>query len=180
MSLNDEAWRFLENHSVNVGFSIDGYKELHDKNRGNSFDNAMHNVEEYKRVTGHYPTFNATVGEDSLLNTDKVINFFKPFGVRVTFSRMIGYEVYIYVGQSVGAILYKCNVINVDMNTCSDNDMEYNINGQLSTVGRYMRLKLVQSFEDGKFPRKALLENGLKTVQGPTKATEQLIAYLEQ
>lgn len=154
MSLNDEKWRFLENHSVNVGFSIDGYKELHDKNRGNSFDNAMHNVEEYKRVTGHYPTFNATVGEDSLLNTDKVINFFKPFGVRVTFSRMIGYEVYIYVGQSVGAILYKCNVINVDMNTCSDNDMEYNINGQLSTVGRYMRLKLVQSFEDGKFPRK--------------------------
>ncbi|MCI7359172.1 MAG: hypothetical protein MSK40_15920 [Parabacteroides sp.] len=92
----------------------------------------------------------------------------------------IGDEVYIYVGQSVGAILYKCNVINVDMNTCSDNDMEYNINGQLSTVGRYMRLKLVQSFEDGKFPRKALLENGLKTVQGPTKATEQLIAYLEQ
>ena len=43
-----------------------------------------------------------------------------------------------------------------------------------------LRLKLVQSFKDGKFPRKALLENGLKTVQGPTKATEQLIAYLEQ
>ena len=55
-----------------------------------------------------------------------------------------------------------------------------NRSGQLSTVGRYMRLKLVQSFKDGKFPRKALLENGLKTVQGPTKATEQLIAYLEQ
>lgn len=89
VSLNDEEWRFLENHSVNVGFSMDGYKELHDKNRGNSFDKAMHNVEEYKRVTGHYPTFNATVGEDSLLNADKVINFFKPFGVRVTFSRMI-------------------------------------------------------------------------------------------
>lgn len=71
VSLNDEEWRFLENHSVNVGFSMDGYKELHDKNRGNSFDKAMHNVEEYKRVTGHYPTFNATVGEDSLLNADK-------------------------------------------------------------------------------------------------------------
>ena len=62
--LSDEDWRFLENHNVNVGFSIDGYKELHDKNRGNSFDKAMHNVAEYKRVTGHYPTFNATVGED--------------------------------------------------------------------------------------------------------------------
>lgn len=88
--LSDEDWRFLENHHVNVGFSIDGYKELHDRNRSNSFDKAMHNVSEYKCVTGHYPTFNATVGEDSLLNADKVINFFKPFGVRVTFSRMIG------------------------------------------------------------------------------------------
>lgn len=88
--LKDEDWLFLENHKVNVGFSIDGYKELHDKNRENSFDKAMSNVEEYRRVTGHYPTFNATVGKDSLLNADKVIDFFKPFGVRVTFSRMIG------------------------------------------------------------------------------------------
>lgn len=79
VSLNDEDWRFLENHSVNVGFSIDGYKELHDKNRGNSFDKAMHNVEEYKRVTGHYPTFNATVGEDSLLNADMMVIFIQDF-----------------------------------------------------------------------------------------------------
>lgn len=62
----------------------------------------------------------------------------------------------------------------------NDGIFNNNRNGQLSTVGRYMRLKFVQSFKDGKFPRKALLENGLKTVQGPTKATEQLIAYLEQ
>lgn len=88
--LPDEEWHFLEDHKVNVGFSIDGYKELHDLNRCNSFDNAMKNVEEYHRVTGHYPTFNATVGKDSLQNADKVINFFKQFGTRVTFSRMIG------------------------------------------------------------------------------------------
>lgn len=92
----------------------------------------------------------------------------------------VGDEVYIYVGQSVGAILYKCDVTDVNMNTCSDNDREYIINCQLSKAGRYMRLKLVQRYEDGKFPRTDLLENGLKTVQGPTKATEQLIAYLEQ
>ena len=88
--LNDEDWSFLENHNANVGFSIDDYKELHTKNRGNCFDKAMHNVEAYKHVTGHYLTFNAIVGEDSLLNADKVINFFKPFGVRVTFSIIIG------------------------------------------------------------------------------------------
>ena len=90
VALSDEDWRFLDNHNINVGFSIDGYKELHDKNRCGSFDKAIRNVEEYKRVTGHYPTFNATVGEDALNNADRVISFFKPYGTRVTFSRMIG------------------------------------------------------------------------------------------
>lgn len=90
VALLDEDWMFLENHHVNVGFSIDGYRNLHDMNRCKSFDKAIKNVEEYKRVTGHYPTFNATVGKESLKNADKVIEFFKSFGTRVTFSRMIG------------------------------------------------------------------------------------------
>ncbi len=90
VALSDEEWKFLEDHHINVGFSIDGYRELHDMNRCGSFDEAIKNVEEYKRVTGHYPTFNATVGEESLKNADRVIAFFKPFGTRVTFSRMIG------------------------------------------------------------------------------------------
>ncbi|MCR4611711.1 MAG: radical SAM protein [Lachnospiraceae bacterium] len=90
VDLSEEDWMFLEEHRVNVGFSIDGYRELHDMNRCESFDKAVKNVEEYKRVTGHYPTFNATVGEDSLKNAEKVISFFKPYGTRVTFSRMIG------------------------------------------------------------------------------------------
>ncbi len=90
VALADEDWMFLENHKVNVGFSLDGYKELHDKNRCGSFDKVLKNVEVYKQVTGHYPTFNATVGEESILNADRVISFFKPFGTRVTFSRMIG------------------------------------------------------------------------------------------
>lgn len=90
VSLSDEDWKFLDEHSINVGFSIDGYRELHDKNRCESFDKAIKNVEEYKRVTGHYPTFNATVGKDSLANASRVVDFFKQFGTRVTFSRMIG------------------------------------------------------------------------------------------
>lgn len=90
ISLEDDDWRFLEDHRVNLGFSIDGYKELHNMNRCDSFDAAMRNVERYKNVTGHYPTFNATVGKESLDNAQKVIDFFKHFGTRVTFSRMIG------------------------------------------------------------------------------------------
>ena len=90
VSLSEEDWRFLEDRHVNVGFSIDGYKELHDKFRCGSFDRAMKNVIAYKTVTGHFPSFNATVGKESIVNYQKIIDFFKPFGTRITFSRMIG------------------------------------------------------------------------------------------
>lgn len=88
--LDKDDWQFLEQHNVNIGFSIDGYKELHDKNRCGSFDLAIENVEEYRNATGHYPTFNATVGDESIKHADEVIAFFKNYGTRVTFSRMIG------------------------------------------------------------------------------------------
>ena len=88
--LKNEDWIFLENHNVDVGFSIDGYKALHNVNRCGSFDKVISNIEHYKQVTGHYPTFNATVGGESIKNTEKVIDFFKPYKTRVTFSRMIG------------------------------------------------------------------------------------------
>lgn len=90
VSISDRDIRFLEEHNINVGFSIDGYKSLHNVNRCNSFDKAMDNVEHYNSVAGHYPTFNATVGKETLRNAQKVISFFKRFGTRVTFSRMIG------------------------------------------------------------------------------------------
>ncbi len=81
---------FLENHRVNVGFSIDGPKQLHDLYREHSFDRAMRGVEWNKSVTGHYPTFNATVGKETLATPEPVIDFFEKFGTRITFSRMIG------------------------------------------------------------------------------------------
>lgn len=90
IELADEDWMFLEEHNVNVGFSVDGYEALHNMNRCGSFDKVLRNVRHYKHVTGHYPTFNAAVGRESLENAEKVIDFFKPYGTRVTFSRMIG------------------------------------------------------------------------------------------
>ena len=90
IDLADDDWRFLEVHKVNVGFSIDGYRELHDLYRCDSFECAMATVDHYYRITGHYPTFNATVGPESLKNADALIAFFEKFGTRITFSRMIG------------------------------------------------------------------------------------------
>lgn len=90
VQLESDDWKFLENHNVNVGFSIDGPEEIHNLYRGKSFKCVMANVERYKEATGHYPTFNATVGKEVIENAAEVISFFKQFGTRITFSRMIG------------------------------------------------------------------------------------------
>lgn len=90
VSLTDKEWEFLEDNHINVGFSLDGYEELHNINRCNSYDTVMKNVEIYRSVTGHYPTFNATVGKESLKNSERLIAFFGQFDSKVTFSRMIG------------------------------------------------------------------------------------------
>ena len=47
-------------------------------------------IELYKRINGHYPSMNCTVGEDILNKADETITFFKQFDNRITFSRMIG------------------------------------------------------------------------------------------
>ena len=91
----------------------------------------------------------------------------------------VGDEVYIYVGRPVGAVLYKCEAIKVNIANPDNNDVDYSY-GELDPVGRYMRLKLLEKYPDDRFPREALLENGLKTVQGPTKATGELISFLER
>lgn len=90
VELADEEWNFLEEHRINVGFSVDGPEDIHNLYRGNTLQRVLKNVEKYKTCTGHYPTFNATVGKESLDKLEDIIAFFKPFGTRITFSRMIG------------------------------------------------------------------------------------------
>ena len=90
VDLADSEWLYLKNSKVKVGISIDGYKEIHNANRGETFDLILNTINHIKNVTGDFPTFNATVGKDSIKNFDKIIEFFKPFRTRVTFSRMIG------------------------------------------------------------------------------------------
>lgn len=89
-----EMLNFFKMHKVNVGFSIDGIPEIHNKLRCGSYDKVIQAVELYKEVNGVYPTFNCTVGKDVLKKSDETIMFFNKFQSRVTFSRMIGnYEI---------------------------------------------------------------------------------------
>lgn len=90
ISLKPEQWNFLRDHKVTVGFSLDGPKNLHDPLRSDSYDRIMENLKEYRETVGEYPTFNATVGRETMGRKKEVIDFFQPFGSRVTFSRMIG------------------------------------------------------------------------------------------
>jgi len=88
--LNRSMVEYLSANKVNVGFSIDGLKVVHDKWRCGSHDRVMQNIELYREVVGTYPSMNCTVGRDVLDNADETIKFFEMFDSRITFSRMIG------------------------------------------------------------------------------------------
>ena len=90
VSLSRSMLEYLSANKVNVGFSIDGLKVVHDKWRCNSYDKVMQSIELYREVVGTYPSMNCTVGRDVLDNADETIKFFETFGSRITFSRMIG------------------------------------------------------------------------------------------
>ena len=45
---------------------------------------------------------------------------------------------------------------------------------------KYMKLKLIEKYPAGQYPLKELKENGLTSVQGRSKATVQLMKYLEK
>jgi len=90
IDLSDEQILFFKNNNVNVGFSLDGCKDLHDKYRCNSYDKVVSNIEKYKLITGQYPTINATVGRDTIDKGNEIIEYFKRYNTKITFSRMIG------------------------------------------------------------------------------------------
>lgn len=88
--INEEMLGFFREHKINVGFSIDGVREIHNKLRCNSFDRTMNGIELFRKINGFYPSMNCTVGQDVLERADETIDFFAPFDSRITFSRMIG------------------------------------------------------------------------------------------
>lgn len=88
--IDEDKMYFFREHNVNVGFSIDGIKGIHNKLRCGTFDRVMAGIELFNKVNGKYPSMNCTVGRDILDNQEDTITFFEKFNSRVTFSRMIG------------------------------------------------------------------------------------------
>lgn len=87
--------------------------------------------------------------------------------------------VYIYVGAPVSAIKYKCEAIEVELPESTIDDSEFVLDGSsYENYGRYMRLHLLAKYDNPLLGRNQLMENGLKTVQGPSKVNSQLSGYL--
>ena len=93
----------------------------------------------------------------------------------------IGDTVYIYVGGEFKSIMYKCEVTAMDLygNRAQD-DIEYYHGLEKREDVRYMKLKLIEKYSEGQYPLEELREKGLTSVQGRSKATPQLLKYLEQ
>ena len=87
--------------------------------------------------------------------------------------------VYIYIGEKYKSIMIKCEVVAADQHgNRSTDDYPYYKELAKDPGARYMRLKLVEKYPVGQYPLKELKENGLTSVQGRSKATVQLMKYL--
>lgn len=87
--LNREMLLFFKDYNINVGFSIDGIPEIHNKYRCGTHAKVMEKIELYKEIMGYYPSMNCTVGVEIIENAEETIAFFEQFQNRITFSRMI-------------------------------------------------------------------------------------------
>ena len=47
--VDEKKLEFLKEHKINVGFSLDGPKDIHNKYRCNSYNRVMDSIEKYKR-----------------------------------------------------------------------------------------------------------------------------------
>ena len=93
----------------------------------------------------------------------------------------VGDTVYIYVGEKYRSIMFKCEIIAADQyGNRSTEDYPYYKELAKDSDARYMKLKLIEKYPVGQYPLKELKENGLKNVQGRSKATVQLVKYLGQ
>ena len=90
-------------------------------------------------------------------------------------------QVFIYVGKPVGAILYRCNVRKMDLTADQiTDDHEYNLEiDSVPKTDKYMRLELIESYSHDRLTRKELLMNGLKTIQGPSKVSDELHNFIQ-
>lgn len=90
LPVNEEMLQFFRRFRTELGFSLDGLPEIHNKYRCGTHAQVMEKIGLYRAVNGKYPSLNCTVGRETLDRADETIDFFRQFDTKISFSRMIG------------------------------------------------------------------------------------------
>ena len=91
-----------------------------------------------------------------------------------------GDEVYIYIGNPYKEIRYKCMATKVNLKVGIIDDSEFVLDGSnYEDYGRYMTLELLREYDEKQYPYSELKQHGLKSVQGPSRISEELANYIE-
>lgn len=84
----------------------------------------------------------------------------------------VGDIVYIYMGQPVSAIIYKCVVVR--------NNIPYDYNDGNVKIKYIMEIKLLEKYDKSKFPFKKLNEFGVNAVRSARFMPEELSKYINK
>lgn len=91
----------------------------------------------------------------------------------------VGDTVYIYIGKPYQEIRYQTTVIESDLSHITIKDSKFVKDGtNFVNHGRYMTLELTREFNNRELIYQELIQNGLGSVQGPAKVSEQLESFI--
>lgn len=85
---------------------------------------------------------------------------------------LVGDTVYLYVGEPISAIIYQCEVLEVDI--------PYEYEDKNLSIKKVMKIKLLKRYEKDKFTFKKLNEYGIKAIRGPRGLTKKLSEELKK
>lgn len=91
----------------------------------------------------------------------------------------VGDLVYIYITMPLGAIKFLTKVSLVNQSTRGISTSEFSLDPEkYENHGRYMRLELIQTYDDQLFNYQLLKEHGLKSIQGQNRVSSELAEFL--
>ncbi len=85
---------------------------------------------------------------------------------------LVGDTVYLYVAEPISAIIYKCEVLEVDI--------PYEYEDKNLSMKKVMKIKLLKRYEKDKFTFKKLNEYGIKAIRGARGLTKKLSEKLNK
>lgn len=111
--------------------------------------------------------------EDNLSGTQNII-WRKPSGI------MCGDSVFVYVGKTIKEILYKFEVVNIDVSKEVLAQNTYAIpKGKIAQKCTYLEMKLLKKYDIGTYHLSELKANGMGQFMVPMMAPANLKHYLE-